>query len=426
MLPLRHRLIVSLVVTAWLAALPLRAQAQAADDDFRSRLMAQGVELGATYINEVLGVVDGGYHRDAIYAGRLEATLDIDTQTLFGWDGGLLHATGYQLHGRGLSYCCLNNLLPVSNIEARRATRLFTLWAQQSFAGGQASLRVGQIAADDEFFTSRIAVPFINGTFGWPTIMVGATPSGGAAFPIAAPGMRLRVAADANRSILAAVFAGDPAGNYSTVEPEFRNRDGTKFSLSGGVLAMIEGQYNVTPDSDPGRPPAAYKLGLWVQTGDRKLDMFGDTGKRGPSWGAYAIAERRIWRPNGAEGDTGLGFFARISAGASEPQPVRFYVDAGLSYRGPFDRAEDMLGLAFAYNKLSDTLQRADRELGIPARDAEAVIELTYQFAVASWLIVQPDLQYVIRPGGGLLDPNMPTRRIANATVAGLRTTVRF
>jgi porin len=408
-----------------LAANSAHAQ-NASSDDFRERLMAQGVAVGATYIGEVLGVVDGGYHRDTIYAGRLEATLDIDTQTAFGWDGGLLHATGYQLHGRGLSYCCLNNMLPVSNIEARRATRLFTLWAQQSFADGQASLRVGQIAADDEFFVSRIATPFINGTFGWPTIIVGATPSGAAAFPIAAPGLRVQIAADANRSILAGVFAGDPAGTYSTVEPEFRNRDGLKFSLSGGAFAIVEGQYNVTPDSDPGEAPAAYKMGLWVQTGDRKLDMFGDPGKRGPSWGAYAIAERMIWRPAQAEGDTGLSVFARISAGASDPQPVRFYFDAGLSYRGMFGRTDDMIGVAFAYNKVSDTLRRADLAAGMPARDAETVIELTYQFAAASWLIVQPDLQYVIRPGAGLPDPNVPTRRIANATVAGLRTTLRF
>ncbi|GIL39412.1 carbohydrate porin [Roseiterribacter gracilis] len=388
--------------------------------------MTKGVAIGATYIGEVLGVVDGGFHRDAIYAGRLEATLDIDTQTAFGWDGGLLHATGYQLHGRGLSYCCLNNLLPVSNIEARRETRLFTLWAQQSFADGQASLRVGQIAADDEFFTSKVAAPFINGTFGWPTLMVGNTPGGAAAFPIAAPGVRLQVAADANRQILAGIFAGDPAGNANGLEPEFRNRDGLKFSLSGGAFAIVEAQYNITPDSDPDKTPASYKAGLWVQTGDRALDMFGDPGKRGPSWGAYAIVERMVWQPDGAAPDTGLSVFARVGAGASDPQPVRFYVDAGLNYRGPFDRADDMVGIALAYNKVSDTLRRADRAAGLPARESESVIELTYQYAAASWLVVQPDLQYVIRPGGGVLDPNVPTRRVPNATVAGLRTTLRF
>jgi hypothetical protein len=32
----------------------------------------------------------------------------------------------------------------------------------------------------------------------------------------------------------------------------------------------------------------------------------------------------------------------------------------------------------------------------------------------------------VIRPGAGAADPNNPARRVANATVAGLRTTLRF
>lgn len=46
----------------------------------------------------------------------------------------------------------------------------------------------------------------------------------------------------------------------------------------------------------------------------------------------------------------------------------------------------------------------------------ETVLELTYACQLAAWLAVQPDLQYVIRPGG--------LRAARNAWVLGLRIAV--
>ncbi|MEA2714557.1 MAG: hypothetical protein QOK27_2518, partial [Gemmatimonadales bacterium] len=46
----------------------------------------------------------------------------------------------------------------------------------------------------------------------------------------------------------------------------------------------------------------------------------------------------------------------------------------------------------------------------------ETTMELTYLAQLGSWLSVQPDLQYVIHPGG--------TRSTRNAVVLGLRVAV--
>ncbi|MGH7041658.1 MAG: carbohydrate porin [Acetobacteraceae bacterium] len=56
----------------------------------------------------------------------------------------------------------------------------------------------------------------------------------------------------------------------------------------------------------------------------------------------------------------------------------------------------------------------------------ETLIEATYQFQVAPWWQVQPDIQYVINPGGGIPDPNDANRRLRNELVIGVRTTVTF
>ena len=56
----------------------------------------------------------------------------------------------------------------------------------------------------------------------------------------------------------------------------------------------------------------------------------------------------------------------------------------------------------------------------------EAAFELSYQLQVAPWWIVQPDLQYIIHPGGNVPDPGRPNAPVKNAFVAGLRSAVKF
>ena len=64
--------------------------------------------------------------------------------------------------------------------------------------------------------------------------------------------------------------------------------------------------------------------------------------------------------------------------------------------------------------------------LPIPTRSSETFIELTYQAQLAPWWVMQPDLQYVFNPGGGIPNPNVPGQRIGNELVLGLSSTVTF
>lgn len=59
-----------------------------------------------------------------------------------------------------------------------------------------------------------------------------------------------------------------------------------------------------------------------------------------------------------------------------------------------------------------------------PLRSSETVFEATYQAELVSGFTLQPDLQYVMRPGGGVADER--GRRLRNATVLGLRATINY
>jgi len=127
----------------------------------RTRWQDAGVELGADDIAEMLSNPIGGIRQLTIYQGLLRASLHLDLEKLARWPGASFYTDGYQISGHGLSKNAIGNLLAVSTIEALPGTRLHDLWLQQQFADGQASLRVGQIAFDDEFYTSQYSAGFV-------------------------------------------------------------------------------------------------------------------------------------------------------------------------------------------------------------------------------------------------------------------------
>jgi porin len=57
-------------------------------------------------------------------------------------------------------------------------------------------------------------------------------------------------------------------------------------------------------------------------------------------------------------------------------------------------------------------------------RSNETMIALMYQAKPKPWWTLQPELQYIIRPGGGVLNPDGDLR--PNAWVIGLRSALNF
>lgn len=454
---LRDITVVAIVTHAWIGCALAAQNAEPAgiwerpfltDDSggSRSALEDAGWTLGATYVGETLGNVSGGVNSGFIYEGRLELSLDADLDKIAGWTGATFHVNAYQIHGRGLSAHNLGgNLLIASSIEATPATRLFDLWLQQNFAES-VSLRVGQLAADEEFVVSEYAATFTNATFGWPAIFAVDLPSGGPAYPLATPGARIKITPTESFSLAAAVFNGDPAG-AGEGDPQRRNAHGMNFRVNDDVFAIVEAAYSTNQKDDAAGLPATYKIGGWFHSGrfdDQRFDASGlsladpasgEPGSHRSNVGLYAVADQMIWRRAGTA-DQGLGLFLRV---AGTPQTdrnqVAFYADGGLTFKGPIPgREDDTLGLGIAYASISPDARALDRDErlfgqpGHPIRDAEAVLELTYQAQLTPWWMLQPDFQFIRHPGG-----NVPTPRdssgvatIPDAVVIGLRTTLRL
>ncbi len=412
----------------------------------RTSLGRYGIALSATYIGEVLGNVSGGIKRSSIYDGRLDVQLDVDLEKLAGIPGLAFHANAYQIHGRGLSGCCIGNLFTASGIEATPSTRLFELWAEQTLFDGKLAIRAGQLSADTEFLVSQYGGLFVNATFGWPAIAGANLPSGGPAYPLATPAVRVKVAPIEGLTLLGGVFNGDPAGPGEG-DPQRRNRSGTKFRTSDSPLVIGEVAYSYNQGRASASLPGTVKFGGWYHTGRFGDQRFRADGlsladpsssgiarrSRGTS-GIYAVLDQLVYRVPGTD-DQGLGVFARVSGSPSGRQNlIDFYADGGLTYKGLIPgRVNDTAGISFAYARIAPSARGLDRDtvalgaVGYPIRSSEALIGMTYQAEVIPGFTVQPDFQYVIRPGGPVPNQRDPNgAAIKNAVIIGLRATIRY
>ncbi|MGE0701736.1 MAG: carbohydrate porin, partial [Hyphomicrobiaceae bacterium] len=312
----------------------------------RARLYARGITYGANYIGEVLGVVSGGRERGTTYDGRLELYTKWDLEKLIGWRGLTFYANGYQLHGGSITAEHIGSLAPASSIEATPATRLFELWLEQSLANGKISLRVGQLAADSEFVTSEGASAFVNATFGWPTIYAANMPDGGPAYPLAAPGARLKLELSDQATVLAAVFNGRPSRDCAIDDPQRCNPDGLLFPLGDPALFIAEGQFKYKLGL-----PGTLKLGGWTHSASFDDTRFDDargllafTGGtplvHGSNHGLYAIVDQKLYAVPGSD-SRGVGVFGRLMTSPADRNLVDLYVEGGVTFTGMWDRRPD-------------------------------------------------------------------------------------
>jgi porin len=80
---------------------------------------------------------------------------------------------------------------------------------------------------------------------------------------------------------------------------------------------------------------------------------------------------------------------------------VSTYLGGGVTHDGFFAaRPDDKIGLAFAYAGISDKARAASALDGVPLESGELAFELTYAAQITPALALQPDLQYIIHPGG--------------------------
>lgn len=426
----------------------------------RRDLSQHGITLVIQETSEALGNLTGGTHKSLDYDGLTQAVMQVNSQRAFGYYGGTFNVSALQLHGLNLSQRNLGSLQTASGIESDRATRLWELWYDQKLLPeDRLDIRLGQQSLDQEWMVSPNALMFVNTMFGWPMLPSADLPGGGPAYPLATPGIRVRYRPVNALAIQLGAFSSSPFTMSNAraqalgADAQALNPSGTSFPVfRHGALLLAELQYT-TPALGgmvaPGaRPPLAstYRLGVWYDTEQFADVRYGGDGlpladpasngsqrlHRG-NMSIYGVMDKMIWRSSKDPNRT-LNLFGRaMGTPFADRNLVDFSANLGLVLKDPFPyRTMDSLGIGMGFTHVSARQAAADADVATytgtytPRRTSETYVEATYQRQVTPWLQLQPDIQYVFHPGGGVADPNVDGRLVGNELVAGLRTNILF
>lgn len=398
----------------------------------RSALEEDGLTLELFFTADVLSNVSGGVRRDTAVLGDVDFLLTLETERLLGWPGGLLYLYVLGTFGGSISEA-VGDLQGVSNIEAPDNLLLYEAWYEQEFEGARLSLLAGLYDVTSEFDVIPAAGLFVQSAHGTGSEFGNSGRNGPSTFPATSLGARARwqpAEALYLQSVVADGVPGDPG-----------DPSGTQVSLDADDGLLLVGEFgfiNLPSKELRGRvrlrneelPPlerhygyfGKFAIGLWGYTSEFddfvRVDGSGSPQNFRGTEGAYALAEQRLYYE---EGDPfqGLSAFARVGIADDRANVFDGYVGAGTVYQGAIPgRGQDRLGLAVAAAHLGDDFKSALRQEGRPVTSWEIALELTYRARITPWLFVQPDVQYVIHPGGN------PT--LEDALILGARVVVSF
>lgn len=388
-----RRTVVALAALSAIAAGAAQANAQSLGERkfltgdwnrVRPTIEEYGFKPYLTYTAMLWANLAGGTKRGVEPDGYLDFGLDADLAKLGAWKGLGAHIDFHWWQGDEPTEKLIGGLLAMAldEWEAASTFRVYNIYLRQSLDDDRWIFKIGQIAADTDFMLSQYAGMFINATFGdLPSQNLNLDAP---VYPLAAPGV---YAAGRPWEWLVGRFGAytgqagnDVAGNHGF---------GWKLSNRAGYTFFSE----LAADLAKSARPATYTLGGIYNTDSPP--QFGDLTQRSDHYELYAVVDQALLVRE--DGTARLGLFSHI---AGTPQPantvVDYYFDIGLVWFGPWpSRQDDALGLAFADTHFADDFRD---ELHDTVGAGEQVLELTYQIAVAPWLVVQPDFQCFFNP----------------------------
>jgi porin len=418
----------------------------------RNKLSQYGITLNILETSELLGNVSGGKQLGADYDGLTQIDLQMDTQRAYRHYGGTFNVSALQLHGTNLSADNLETLQTSSGIEADQSTRLWEIWYDQKYLDENAlDVKIGQQSLDQEFMVSQNAQLFVNTMFGWAMVPSADMPGGGPAYPLSSLGIRAAYRPNTSTNLLLGVYNGSPTPN-STKDPQKANPYGASFPDNNGALIIGEAQFiypalgGMVYASQSAPLPRVIKLGMWYDSenfADQRYDNDGVSLASSTSNGlareekgnysAYGTIDQMVWHDED-DYDRSLNAFGRFMAAPQEDRNlVDYSANLGLVLIDPLrGRDDDSAGIALGFAKVGDGASGLDSDTAMytasyfPTRSSETFVEATYSYEVYPWFRLQPDAQYVINPGGGIIDPDDTSRKIGNELVLGLRANIQL
>lgn len=362
----------------------------------RQQLVNEGVALTGDYVSETFHNYRGGIKNGTRYAQQLRVNAQFDMSKLLEMDNaGSVRVSINDRRGNSASNDLVGNRLPAQEAYGGQYTRLSELSYSRSLFTPDLSTKLGYMAMGNDFGGMGILTDFVNAGFcAHPLSMSGG--SGWGNYPNAHLGAELKYRVTPDFYVQVAAF---------DVNAENSSRVSRAFSLSAhgttGTILPLELVYDLLGDL-----PGQYKAGWYYDTSDTA--RIGHTGKAAGRSGSYLLGDQTVWHDD-ADGAHNVHVFTQLTNTDTATSPFKHWYSAGVVLHKPFaSRPADHVGLAYGravFNSRSRTVQEAGAatpgDAGVIDNldSGEQLVELNYGIQVTPWLVVKPDIQYIVEPG---------------------------
>ena len=333
-------------------------------------------KLDATYKGDFAANFRGGIKSGATYLGLADVFLYFNTQKAGLWHGGEFLLHGADSHGGMPSAKLIGDYQVASDIEAGNHTFLYELWFRQTIS--QVTIIIGLQDMNSEFANCDVSSVFLNSSFGVHSV-IGAN-IGAPIFPLTSPGLTLGWNANRNISFETAVYQGCPV-DFSS------NPHNLRWHLDDpdGFLWVAESRFYLETNNQQNN---VFKVGAFYHQHCEDEDFINQGLSSDPKndYGFYLVGENHMATLKNNRRN--LNTFYQLGL---TPRDNNFgYIGAGGSLSGLLSKdGSDVLGLAMARALMTKSTEKD-----------ETAFELTWKVQLTKPVYLQPDIQYIIHPGG--------------------------
>lgn len=384
----------------------------------RTELAQQGVKFEANILSDAAYLAEGG--RDAGEDPSITAQLwlgtQLDLEKLAGWDGVTVRAVMTARQGQSTSVRDLQDPLApqLGNVQGtfgrgNQDSRLTELSIEKNFKAQGVSLKAGRLGLGMDF--NVMACDFASTAFcaaqmgKWQGTMWMNT-------PVAQWGGRVKYQMTPELATQVGVYEYNPDNGNAKAEGQGWSLDTDN---ADGVTIPVEVVW--TPKQAINGLAGSYRVGGIYNNANEvqnQKDIANPSDAKNCTFGGWFAVEQQL-TSTGA-GRQGLHSFANFTWHDRITTKVDNSQQLGLKYIGLVaSQPNDILGVAVNRVHVSDRFAKNKAQFDA---SAEYNVELNYSYNPSKWLMLRPNVQYVINPGA--------SNNVDNALALGLTTRVIF
>lgn len=383
----------------------------------RTELAQQGIKFEANLLTDTAYLADGGRNAgaDPLTSAQLWLGTQLDLEKLAGWNGVTVRAAMSARQGQSTSIRDLQDPSAPQMANAQgtfgrgnQDSRLSELSIEKNYKEQGLSIKAGRLGLGMDF--NVMACDFASTAFcaaqmgKWQGNIWMNT-------PVSQWGARIKQQLNPELAVQVGVYEFNPDNGNGAKEGQGWSLD-TKHADGMTIPAEIVW----IPKSLINNLPGSYRVGGMYNTADDPINqkdiVTGQAEDR--TFAGWLAIEQQL--TSTGQGRQGLHSFANFTWHDRVTNKVDHSQQLGVKYIGLLDsQPNDILGLAV--NRVHVNNRFADSRPAFNA-DAEYNIELNYSYNATKWLMLRPNLQYVVNPGA--------TNNVDNALLLGLTSRIIF